>query len=771
MNYQSMLSGLLATAMTAGLVLPAGAANGDSSFSDISDPTLALQGDILRLMGVVSGTGGNQFQPNLTLTRAQFCTMAVNFMGLADQVPLHATRTIFSDVPSSHWARGYINLAASTNLGGSGEEGAAASPLISGVGDGRFLPDQEITFAQAVTILIRVLSYSSEQIGALWPDSYMNIAASIGLTDGLSLSPNDVLNRAQAAQLLVNALSCTTGAGKAYYTGLGQVKEDVILLAVNTQTDDGSSMGAIRTSNGTYLPANDGVIPTALVGHRGDLVVNDKGELVTFVPDDSDSQTITLRESASPSYLMDMAGKRYTISPDTPVYSGFSSQGTAYSEAYTSLSSSSRLTLFLLRGKVVAIYSSSTSSTATATDAVVVQGSAKPSDFYTLTGGTEGYTILKGQQKVSLSDLQPNDVVTYDSLTNTLFVSDLRLSCVYENPSPNASSPLSITVLGHKFPVLDSAWYHTRDLKIGDSVTLLLTADGTVADIVKSGTGVTSNAMGYTTGGNTATLFLPTGGTLELKGSGSETKAVNQVVYLSAGRGDQLTASRLSTSSAPGGFDPVSMKLGDLAVVPSVRIYEQFHEGTQTPIPLSDLDSAPVSAGDIAGYHTNSSGMVDVIVLKSITGNAYTYGILTSGEQSGGGAFDYTNQTVTVTARGNSATFITGYTFRDGSFGGVAKGTESIDGTPKAISVIQLTELENVSASQFFQKDGRYYLSHQGRTYLVPDTVECYRASSRTWYQEDNGYDRLRAALAFSSQPEVYIDPVGEQVRVISVGG
>ena len=186
MNYKSMLSGLLAATMAAGLVLPAGAANGDSSFSDISDPTLALQGDILRLMGVVSGTGGNQFQPNLTLTRAQFCTMAVNFMGLADQVPLHATRTIFSDVPSSHWARGYINLAASTNLGGGGEEGTTASPLISGVGDGRFLPDQEITFAQAVTILIRVLSYSSEQIGALWPDSYMNIAASIGLTDGLS---------------------------------------------------------------------------------------------------------------------------------------------------------------------------------------------------------------------------------------------------------------------------------------------------------------------------------------------------------------------------------------------------------------------------------------------------------------------------------------------------------------------------------------------------------------------------------------------------------
>ncbi len=766
MNYKSMLSGLLAATMAAGLVLPAGAANGDSSFSDISDPTLALQGDILRLMGVVSGTGGNQFQPNLTLTRAQFCTMAVNFMGLADQVPLHATRTIFSDVPSSHWARGYINLAASTNLGGGGEEGTTASPLISGVGDGRFLPDQEITFAQAVTILIRVLSYSSEQIGALWPDSYMNIAASIGLTDGLSLSPNAVLNRAQAAQLLVNALSCATGSGKAYYTGLGQVKEDVILLAVNTQTDDGSAMGAIRTSDGTYLPANDGVIPTALVGHRGDLVVNDKGELVTFVPDDSDSQTITLRENASPSYLVDMAGKRYTISPDTPVYSGSSSQGTAYSEAYTSLSSSSRLTLFLLRGKVVAIYSSSASSTVTATDAVVVQGSAKPSDFYTLTGGTEGYTILKGQQKISLSDLRPNDVVTYDSLTNTLFVSDLRMDCVYENPSPNASSPLSITVLGHEFPVLDSAWYHTGDLKIGDSVTLLLTADGAVADIVKAGTAsAKATAVGYTTSSTTANLFLPNGGTLELKSGNKETSNVGQVVQISGGSKDSLVTTRLSGTSAPGSFDPAAMKLGSLTVLPTVRVYEQFWEGTQAPTSLADLGSVSVPANQVVSYHTNSSGMVDVIVFNSITGNAYTYGILTADTGSVS-----KNRTVTVTARTSSGPYITGYDFKDGGFGGVVKSSETLDGTAKAASVIQLTQLKDVSSSQFFQKDGRYYLSHQGRTYLVPDTVECYRASSRTWYQEDNGYDRLRAAIAFSSQPDVYIDPVGQQVRVISVG-
>ena len=49
--------------------------------------------------------------------------MVVNFMGMGDDVVLHSTRTIFTDVPSSHWARGYVNLAASTML----EDGGSSS--------------------------------------------------------------------------------------------------------------------------------------------------------------------------------------------------------------------------------------------------------------------------------------------------------------------------------------------------------------------------------------------------------------------------------------------------------------------------------------------------------------------------------------------------------------------------------------------------------------------------------------------------------------------
>ena len=364
---------------------------------------------------------------------------------------------------------------------GSSEDGnlpTAGTPLIAGVGDGRFLPEQELSYAQAVTILIRVLGYSSDKVGAVWPDGYLNLAQSIGLTDGVTAGANDTLTRAQAAQLFVNALSCKTGDGKDYYTTLGsEAKRDTVLLAVNTETDDGSAMGAVRTSEGTYLPDAEDVAPTALVGRRGVLVLNDQSEIVTFVPDDSTSVTISLMDNAEPSYLTAMGGSRYTIAADTPIYTSGSSEGKAYSESYMTLTAGSRLTLFTLRGKVTAIYAA-TAATASDADAVVVVDRVSSADFHRLTGGATGYTVLKNQQPISLSQIQPYDVVTYDSMSNTLLVSDLRLTCKYQNPSPSPKAPTSITLLGHTFPVLESAWDFTDQVSAGQQVSLLMTVDG-----------------------------------------------------------------------------------------------------------------------------------------------------------------------------------------------------------------------------------------------------------------------------------------------------
>ena len=54
---------------------------------------------------------------------------------------------------------------------------AKGKNIISGYADGKFHPDRTVTVGQAVTILLRMLGYKDEDVGGVWPDSYMAEAA------------------------------------------------------------------------------------------------------------------------------------------------------------------------------------------------------------------------------------------------------------------------------------------------------------------------------------------------------------------------------------------------------------------------------------------------------------------------------------------------------------------------------------------------------------------------------------------------------------------
>ncbi len=81
MKKKRILSGVLAAVLALCLVLPAAPQAQAASFTDISDSTVADNAEVLRMLGVLDGTGGGAFQPYGTLTRAQFAKMAVVMLG------------------------------------------------------------------------------------------------------------------------------------------------------------------------------------------------------------------------------------------------------------------------------------------------------------------------------------------------------------------------------------------------------------------------------------------------------------------------------------------------------------------------------------------------------------------------------------------------------------------------------------------------------------------------------------------------------------------
>ena len=253
------------------LAVPAGAAGSATvTFSDIGDRTTAMAVESLRLLGVLDGYGDGTFRPNTVLTRAQFCKMAVYALNGSGELGRYRTVTVFPDVKPSHWAAAYINMA------------AKGKGVISGYADGQFHPDRTVTVGQAVTILLRMLGYKDEDVGGIWPDSYMAEGAVIGLTDGVGTDGNAGLTRAQAARLFLNLLRSPTKEGGSTFAGtIGQTVEGVLLSC-----DSDGGEGRLHLSTGTYTLTAGKASNGLLNGMKGTLVVDSKsGRALTFIPD------------------------------------------------------------------------------------------------------------------------------------------------------------------------------------------------------------------------------------------------------------------------------------------------------------------------------------------------------------------------------------------------------------------------------------------------------------------------------------------------------
>ena len=172
MKLKRMLAALLALAAV--FTLAAAPAQA-SSFPDVTDPAMARAVSTLQSLGIVNGMEDGTFQPNSALTRVQFCKMAIEIMGRGDEAKAQMSRTIFTDVTSTHWGRGYVNLAATMKLG----DGSNAR-LMMGTGSGRFEPDRDISYQEAVTLILRMLGYNDDANRA-WPVGALQLSVEMGL--------------------------------------------------------------------------------------------------------------------------------------------------------------------------------------------------------------------------------------------------------------------------------------------------------------------------------------------------------------------------------------------------------------------------------------------------------------------------------------------------------------------------------------------------------------------------------------------------------------
>ena len=732
---------LLAVCMTVSLLaVPAGAASGATvTFSDIGDRSTAMAVESLRLLGVLDGYGDGTFRPGTVLNRAQLAVYAMNG---SSELSRYRTVTIFPDVKPSHWAAAYINMA------------AKGKDIISGYADGRFHPDRTVTVGQAVTILMRMLGYKDEDIGGIWPDSYMAEAATVGLTEGVSTNGSAGLTRAQAARLFLNLLRTQTKeGGTTFASTLGQTVQGVLLSA---DTEGGE--GRLRLSAGTYTLTEGKASNGMLNGMKGTLIVDSKsGRALTFVPEDLGSSKTVVLASAKATEMTDTSGNTYTVKSDTQVFQN--GEASSWGEAYTWLNAGTSVTLYLdAAGNVDYVF---VGGGGNATSAVIVYEKGSTAGFASLAGGATGYTIYKNGVRASSGDMRKYDVATYSAVTNSIRVSDTRITGYYEDCSPNPSEPSKITVLGHEFNVLPSAMQTVSKFRPGDQITLLLTEDNQVAGAVEAtGTTASGNAIGIAeVSSGSATVNLLCG--IQVKGSvklsASDVERLNgQLVRVSSSKKDGLSLTRL-TGGVSGDLDVENGKLGSRELAENVIIFQNDGSGL-TAISLSQITEAKVPSSQITYAGTDWADRVKVIVLNSVTGSGYIFGRAhyTANYDEEGNRVGNAQLSVEYGEGKTTATFETGYVVRNGDIVGITIVTAG--NTQRIGSLIYPDELRNVPNAAW---SGKGAVTVNGRTYTVPASLPCYNRETKEWVT-------LTEARAYADNATLYVHQ--GVVRFLEVG-
>lgn len=160
----------------------------------------SFENAVVRLEGleVLKGYPDGSFRPSNNITRAEYAAVVARVKGLEGAAMSSMGTTIFGDVPANLWASGYINVSVQAGL-------IKGMGIYNGVNT--FAPQSNITYEQAVTLVVRALGFETEAMAnGGYPNGYLMIAAREGLLQNINGVLGSLATRGLVAQLTFNAL-------------------------------------------------------------------------------------------------------------------------------------------------------------------------------------------------------------------------------------------------------------------------------------------------------------------------------------------------------------------------------------------------------------------------------------------------------------------------------------------------------------------------------------------------------------------------------------
>ena len=216
---------------------------------DIAGTKFEEAAEVLGALGIMVGDEGTgNFRPEDDIKRSEMAKVAVYSSGLEDVANNSNSPSRFPDVSSKHWALGAINVADSQGM-------------VIGDTNGRFRPNDSVSFQEAVTIIVRAMGYEPvAQSNGGFPGGYMYVASTNQLLKGITSNAGTAASRGDVAQLIFNALTVNLMEQTGYGTNVSYevVDKTLLLDKLNVEKGYGQVTGTSETTlNGGNTVAED----------------------------------------------------------------------------------------------------------------------------------------------------------------------------------------------------------------------------------------------------------------------------------------------------------------------------------------------------------------------------------------------------------------------------------------------------------------------------------------------------------------------------------
>jgi len=369
------------------------------------------------------------------------------------------------------------------------------------------------------------------------------------------------------------------------------------------------------------------------------------------------------------------------------------------------------------------------------------------------------------------------DVYYYNELSMEVWTYSNRVIGLYSAVNPNSISPASITVGGNNYN-LGTAEAKRKvsasgSFAYGDTVALLIGMNGDVVDIIEAGLVdatyygmlMSVEMLTYSTGvGQSAAEYFATVACTDgevrqciIPGDYYTKLALVSIRY----ENGKSEMKRLTSKNLSGTINATGSGMGEYSFADNIEIMEISDKGDWTTLKPRRLAGAELSSKVLQYYLLNEKNEIEKLILKDITGDMYSYGVVTSVSIN-----EVTSETGEVISSSRTYSYVINGTRgafeSSGSFRGLDKNLGfliSKDNSTSSVQRINRVTLSDISTSQMTAVG-------DNKRFVISDNAQVYLNSNGSYVlTELSAVSDTSAFLVYGYYENEF--PAGGQLRII----